>query len=643
MLLQRRSVLLIVFMIIAISAVFVPPAAAQSKTLIWKRWDVDIQINSDGTFDVSEVYEIDFIGGDFTFGYRNITFSQFERLENFGVREGGSVYVENYSQAANTFHVSQDSAEYVVTWYYPPTRDASRTFTVEYTVIGGIIIGDNNVGDRFFWKAVGGDHAYPIQSSTVVVRMPPGATVDQSIEPAYFGADASYVVSSDLTSVTFTAANIPANQEFEVGVRFPRGFIPDVKPSWQAEYEREQGWNDIYRPIVNLAVGAAGLLFLVGGILGIYLLWLNAGRDPKVGPVPSYLSEPPSDLPPGLVGTLVDEKADLQDIIATLVDLARRGAIDMQEKERKIFGLALSKDFVFRKRSDFDENLRPFEEMLLREVFGSREEVELEDLRNEFYTAIPRLQRQLYKEAVSEGLFPRSPQAVRGKWLGLGIGGLVLSIGVGFCAAAALSAWVQAILCPFISLAVFSLALIAVSQAMPVKSRKGAEEAAKWSAFRTYLREAERYADLQQVTEQFDRYLPYSIAFGLERTWVSKFSRIPATPIPTWYFPAGMPYVPGRPRYTRSLAGGTVGEDMPDMRGQAVTPGLSLDGMADGMLGGLSSMTDGLFSMLNSTASVFRSVPSSSGGSGGGFSGGGFSGGGFSGGGGGGGGGAGFG
>lgn len=65
--------------------------------------------------------------------------------------------------------------------------------------------------------------------------------------------------------------------------------------------------------------------------------------------------------------------------------------------------------------------------------------------------------------------------------------------------------------------------------------------------------------------------------------------------------------------------------------------------MSQNLAGSLSSMSTGLAAMLNSTANVFRSQPSSGGSGGGGFSGGGFSGGGFSGGGGGGGGGAGFG
>jgi uncharacterized membrane protein len=622
------------------------PTLAQDKTLSWHRWDSNIQINSDGSFRVDETFEIQFLGGPFTFGTRDIPKSQYEGLTDFSVREGNTVYSQSTSQQPNTFYVNENSDEYVITWYYPSTQDATRTFVVSYTVEGGLIINEE-IGDRFFWKAVGPDHAFPIDSSTVTVHLPPGATVDTAIEPAMFGVDGStYSISDDGTTVTYSAQNIPANQEFEVGVRFPSGYVPSVKPDWQAQYEREQTWNDTYRPILNLGLSGLAFLILIGGLFGVYTLWRASGRDPDIGAVPSYLTEPPSDLPPGLVGTLVDEKADLQDIMATMIDLARRGAIDMQEDDKKVFGMTLSKGFVFRKNEDFNEPLRSYESTLLKEMFGSKSKVELEDLQNEFYTAIPKLQKELYAEAVKEQLFPSSPKAVRSRWTGIGVAGLVISLGVGFCATGALADMVQTILCPFGSLGVASLALIIVGQAMPAKSRHGAEEAAKWRAFKEYLQSTERYTDLKEVTDQFDKYLPYAIAFGLERTWVNKFSQVPGTPIPRWYYPVGIPYNPatrgtvmGRPGGVGTGAAGGV----PDMRGQTVRPAPSLDSMSQSMFSGLSGISDGLFTMLNSTSRTFSSRPSSSGSSGGGFSGGGFSGGGFSGGGGGGGGGAGFG
>jgi uncharacterized membrane protein len=157
-----------------------------------------------------------------------------------------------------------------------------------------------------------------------------------------------------------------------------------------------------------------------------------------------------------------------------------------------------------------------------------------------------------------------------------------------------------------------------VGRHMPNKTAKGAEEKAKWDAFRNYLKNIEEYQDMKQAGELFEKYLPYATAFGLDRTWIRKFATVPYTPVPPWYHPYGY----GRPTYH----GGSRPTGSSGSSGSGGTaPSLpSLDSAASGMAGGLESMSSGLTRMLNSTASTMRSTPpsSSSGRSSGGFSGG---------------------
>src|SRR5689334_18972078 len=148
------SMIVVAGFLVLLAAFFTAPAYAQSKSLRWHTWDADIQINTDGTFHVKEVYEIEFLGGPFTFGYRDIPIDQYEGLRDFTVREGAVEYRESNSESANTYYWSKQSDKYVINWFFPATTDQTRTFTVEYTVVGGIIINEE-VGDRFFWKAVG--------------------------------------------------------------------------------------------------------------------------------------------------------------------------------------------------------------------------------------------------------------------------------------------------------------------------------------------------------------------------------------------------------------------------------------------------------------------------------------------------------
>ena len=72
-------------------------------------------------------------------------------------------------------------------------------------------------------------------------------------------------------------------------------------------------------------------MLAVGGPVAIYGIWHSYGRDTPVEIPIDILREPPEDLPPGVVGTLIDERADIHDLIATMVDLAERGIIHIEE------------------------------------------------------------------------------------------------------------------------------------------------------------------------------------------------------------------------------------------------------------------------------------------------------------------------
>ena len=178
----------------------------------------------------------------------------------------------------------------------------------------------------------------------------------------------------------------------------------------KAQQEFQQRWG----PVFGLGFLSLAGLLIIGGPVLLYLWWYRKGRDHPVGLVADYLPEPPSDLPAGMVGTLIDESADMQDILATVLDLARRGALTIKETQEPGFlGIGTISDFVYRRKSGFSETLRPYEDTLLDNMFKSGKEVKLSDLKNKFYTAVPTIRKQLYEAVVSEGYLASNPETVR--------------------------------------------------------------------------------------------------------------------------------------------------------------------------------------------------------------------------------------
>ena len=310
-------------------------------------------------------------------------------------------------------------------------------------------------------------------------------------------------------------------------------------PSWQEasdRQEQQQAERAAMGGRLNLLFLGLGLLIAIGGGVAVLATWWTRGRDPEVGPVAEFVPDPPDNLPPGVIGALLDEQVDQRDIVATLVDLGQRGVLRIDRTEGGgIFGRG--GDFTLTALQD-EPKVAQFERELLEALFGSKvksgEQVSLSEVKGRFAAAQPQIQRHLYDELVERGYFTTSPERTRGRWKSIGMFALIVAIIGGCIAIGSLADIAPAIFIPIVALVAIGLIVVVISRFMPRKTPAGAEAAAKWRAFRNYLASIERYEKLDEAQGIFDRYLPYAIAFGLESSWVDKFSRVP-TASPGWY------------------------------------------------------------------------------------------------------------
>ena len=122
--------------------------------------------------------------------------------------------------------------------------------------------------------------------------------------------------------------------------------------------------------------------------------------------------------------------------------------------------------------------------------------------------------------------------------------------------------------CPCGAAILAAIALTVVAQGMPARTQQGAEAAAKWQAFRRYLQDIDKYVKqgTANAGEIFEKYLPYTIAFGFNNEFVGKMAAL-GTPAPSWYqmYGPGVPtYYPGYGnRYPSGQGSTTLGESGP--------------------------------------------------------------------------------
>jgi len=261
--------------------------------------------------------------------------------------------------------------------------------------------------------------------------------------------------------------------------------------------------------------------------------WYRKGRDPRVRESVTVMYEPPKfgnqPLSPGEVGALVDEKLDPRDITSTIVGLAVKGYIKIEETKEE--GMIFDKtDYVLIKVKESDTHLNPFEDELMRRLFSfSPPRLLVSTLKNKFYTNLPALKKALYGELIRKKYFLSSPEKVRNSYLAAGIVILVFAT-LAF-----------AFLLPgsggksFIAGILTGVPVLAFARVMPAKTRGGASAYMDILGFQEFMNRAEKDR-LERMGDMnlFSKFLPYAIALDVADNWAKAFEGIYQDP-PDWY------------------------------------------------------------------------------------------------------------
>ncbi|MGB3306592.1 MAG: DUF2207 domain-containing protein, partial [Thermomicrobiales bacterium] len=525
-------------LMIALAMLPLGHASAQSSGVTWKQYDVTIDVQQSGNLHVTERQVVRF-DGRFTKGFATIPLVNLDSIDNVRVSLANTansapisaefVSPRDFDQEPGTFTYSKSGGELEVNYGFKPTSyggSEDRLIVLEYDVIGALRVYTDidPANQQLWWTAISSDvtDIAPIEAASVTVNLP------KSVGETFVASPAS--PQTDGQSFTWTKHDLGQGDDFEIRLQFPPITAATAQP-WQArddQIRKDREDAQQRADVAGVFLLGAGFLMLIAGSIGIYALWYIRGRDPQVGPVAEYLPEPPDDLRPGAAGTLIDEVVGSTDVISAVLDLARRGAIRMDDKGGRIEFTLLKPDL------EMDSS----EQVLLRSIFGPGAEpgvkVTMDQVQQTFVTHEQQIHDGFYQELVDHKYFTVSPETTRRRWktaawiipvatIALVVTILVLTGGT--------TGWMWF---PIIVGGILSFAAFGLSSAMPRKTLAGAESAAKWRAFKKYLGDIDKYEKLDESKEIFDKYLPFAVAFGLESSWVNKFSRVD-TPMPTWF------------------------------------------------------------------------------------------------------------
>ncbi|MDR1790932.1 MAG: DUF2207 domain-containing protein [Propionibacteriaceae bacterium] len=485
---------------------------AQAADPVVTQLDVTAQLEKDGSLQVAET---------FTFDTTPATFEQMLATKMADVGKSDFHYtIKDVSAAAGDApltvepRVTEDTFGIAV-----PTGGTSEPITIRYTVIGAAQMLNN--GDTLVsWDVVQGlpyavasvDATVSASSQFNMVDCAAG-DVEHPQACVYYGGG-----THDDPIPFFHHEQLAPGQVLRAILSFPNGAVtPNAELIERWSLDRAFSFGPLQLALV------AGLL-LIGG-LAIFLVHRRFGRDAagtqpiqvaEFAPVAAGVNEfrVLDAIRPGLVGTVMDERVDPVDVAATLVDLAVRKHLLIEELPRVGH---TPPDWTFTRLDGADE-LVDFERTLLDAVAPvDGTPARVSELGPRIGAVIGQVSAQLYGEVVRRGWFRSNPHATRQRWrrgavalLGLGVIGTVLLV-------------------LFTSFALVGLAFlllvgvsIVVAGEMPSRTSAGVGLVSGLQLLRDrlFIEPVERLPEPTRV-EQVSSILPYALVLGGYQRWVA--------------------------------------------------------------------------------------------------------------------------
>ena len=480
-----------------------------------KEFSSKIYINKEGTIDVEEtiVYDFGALGRHGIF--REIPFIKKNQEGKKYVLEFKNFKVVDEKGLSYRFVKSKQGGKIKLKIGDPnKTITGSHTYIISYQVAGALTYFSDH--DELYWNVTGNDWLVGINSVETNVFLSEKIDENQIKSACYTGfysskaRDCIYRFDNDHSQNEKSVINFSSLKYLRPGegltivVGFPKNVVSVLEPK---EYKNfwESFWGKAFILILFLVI----IYWYVFYSISIIYRWFKYGRDPKVvdtGEVTAWFDPPKTPdgkrfLTPAEVGVLGDETVDLKDISATIVDLARRGYLRIEERKKDEFWLI--------KRDKSLNDLLQFEKRLLEEFFKEEKEINLKE--KNLYEETEKVKKEIYNQVVEEKLFPENPQKIQEK----------MSL-IAFLA--------------FVT-GNFFLVFVALvfGKNLPRKTIEGVKAKLVAFSLRNFLKSQERQLAFQADKQMmFEKLLPYAVVFGVEKIWAKRFADLDLKP-PAWY------------------------------------------------------------------------------------------------------------
>lgn len=504
------AVLALVLASAVVTLVVAPGACAAERSFGIERFSVAIDVARDGSMQVIETLAVTFVGAHQGL-VRTIPLRGGVGDAAWSLSIDDVHVLDEEHRPLQTEITTADGSIQIKAWI-PGAADAVRTARIVYRVRHALRAFPDR--DELYWNVTGDQWSAWIHDADVTVTLAggPPAIATRAWTGTAGARGRDYADERDGAQLRFrTGRPLRPHEGLTILVAWPPGTIARA-PEWLRLVE--EFW----------PFGLPVLTLLVAG-----QAWRAHGRDPRLDRSIKPEYGPPAGMSPAEGGTLIDQRADSREVIATLVDLAVRGYLEIEPVDGG------KDDFTVRRVKTLwgDRDLSPLEQAILQRIFGedmTLRERTLSELRQDSHYVLEPIRDEIYRAMIASRLFPTSPFWVREAWTVAGVAVLFVAGGL-FLKAESLGplAWSLSL-----ALGASGAILVVASRFMPRRTARGSRLLLHLRGFREFLQRAEKDRLERLPPDTLDRWLPWAIALGVTQRWIHAFDGVPVQ-APAWY------------------------------------------------------------------------------------------------------------
>lgn len=398
--------------IFAIMLLWLPRVAIAQEPYVIDSFDSEITINKDASITVHETIEVSFMENRHgIYRYIPVVYRA----------NGGVVNSKLQVLSVNHSYETSRDGDYLQIKIGDPDKYVlgQETYEIVYRVRNVVRQYDDH--DELYWNVAGDGWDTAISATEASVKSPFANINKIQCFEGFVGVDTKCEsLSHDSDGANFIAGGPIGNgREMTIVVavnknqlNYTVGIVDRLRDSWA----------------YPVAIAPFVLLLIA---------WYKRGRDSKYAGDNIYYEPknketqrvsvfnkrefiptvygPIAGLTPAEIGTLVDERVDIHDVVAEIVELGRLSYLRIEKIDKKL----AKDDYLIKKLKEPDSKLRDYQKYLHESIFsfGDEKGVLLSELKQKFYVKLEKFRDKLYEHLDEKKYFYARPDKTRLKWL----------------------------------------------------------------------------------------------------------------------------------------------------------------------------------------------------------------------------------